>query len=249
MQSKQSHLRDRAPTPGFRQRAAFLEQAQCFLRHRLVEFPFLRLLQVHRDHSGANSRLGFQRRLLRLVRKGFVVSESVRFPPARECDRAGRETRIVAIRVRIFYLGDLLIKGLRFVFAVHVLETTRFEIPGGEGQGRFLRFRCGAMKQGKRPGVILLGEQDLRDPIGRGPGEFTVAIIIQHTLKIGPGGAAAIERAITLRQVKISARSAGSAGILTQEFFVFRDRPDHRASSKKARWRNRADAGPALRCW
>ena len=233
LEPKQSHLRDRPPTTGLRQRAAFLEQAQCFLRHRLVGFPLLGLLQVHRDHSRAYRRFRFQSRLLRFVGQGFVISQRVRLPSARQRNRPGREPRVVPIGIWILYLGNHLINILRLILAIHVLEAAGFEIAGGESQRRFLRFGRGAMKKRKRSGVILLGEENLGHPVGGRTGKFTLGVIVEDVLEICPRRRAAIQRPTTLSQVKIGTRPSRHTGILTQILLIFRNSQVIKLSGKK----------------
>jgi hypothetical protein len=69
-----------------------------------------------------------------------------------------------------------------------------------------------------------LVEKDFGDSVRGGTGKLTLPVIIQQTLKIGPSRGTAVERAITLPQIKIGARSTGNTWILTKVFFIFRDR-------------------------
>ncbi len=156
------------------------------------------------------------------VRKRFVIPKGVQFPSARQRDRAGGHPRIFAVWIRVLRFRDLLVKILRLVLAIDIFEAARFEVFRRKRQRRLLRFRNGFMKQRQRACKIFLGEKDLRDAIGGGPREFAVAIIIEDALETGARRGALVQRPITFREIKVSARTPRGARELAQEFFIFR---------------------------
>src|SRR5882724_10486 len=90
------------------------------------------------------------------------------------------------------------------------------------------------MKQRKRRSVILVCECHLSERVRRGPGEFTVAIIIQHSLQICASARNAIEISIAFPKREISIRPPGTSRIIIQVFLVFRDRQVIKFASEQA---------------
>ena len=120
------------PAARLGQRPAFLKQRHRFIRHALVDLAPVRLQKIQRDQTGADSRFGFQCRFLCFVGERLVLLQRVCFSSARERDAGRGFTRVLAIRIRIFRLGDLLINVASLVLVIERFETTRFEIMRGK---------------------------------------------------------------------------------------------------------------------
>ncbi len=192
------------------------------------------MLEIDRDHSGANRRFGFQGRLRRFASQRFIIAERVLFTPASERDRSRRHSRIFAKRIRILGFRNLLVKILRFVLAIDVLQAARLKVPRRKRESRFLRFGRRSMKERKRTRVILLGKQNFRDAVRSRSAKFALGIVIQDALETCPRRACLVQRPVTFGQIKIRARPAGRARILPEKFFVLRRREVEKPSREKA---------------
>ena len=149
-----------------------MQQRGRFRGHCLVRFAFLSLCEIERDEAGAHRRLGLERRFARLAGERFELFQGIALAPGREKNRTGRKSRIVAERIRILNLDDLLINRARFILAIEILQTTRFEIARGKRQrGRF-HLRGRAMKKREGRSVVLLVKGNFREAVRGRPGQL-----------------------------------------------------------------------------
>src|SRR5205809_7954073 len=79
------------------------------------------------------------------------------------------------------------------------------------------------MKERKRRGIVLLRESRFSESVSGGPGEFAVAVVVQHFLEVCASAREAIEISIAFVQRTISATPAGKPRINMEIFLISRN--------------------------
>src|SRR6266436_8964312 len=80
------------------------------------------------------------------------------------------------------------------------------------------------MEERKRRSVIFVCERHFSESIRRRPGEFAVAVVVQHFLEICASARSAIEISIAFAQREVSVRTAKTSRIIVQILLIFRSR-------------------------
>ena len=197
LQPAKTNLRDRTELSCIRRSAAFLEQRGGPLRHGVVDLVFVRLNKLERDQSPAHRALCFQCGLLSFVRKCFILFQRLEFFSARREDGCCRHARILAVWVWTSAFRNLGVNICRFVFTAESLKASRLEIPRRERNRGLLGSPSRPMKKRQRGGVVFVGERHLRERESCRPGEFAIAVIVQHLLQVGASIRFAMQVSIT----------------------------------------------------
>ena len=90
------------------------------------------------------------------------------------------------------------------------------------------------MKERERGRIFLFRESHFAKRVCSRPGEPTLVVIIQHSLKINPRARGFVEIAIAFAQGEICIRAARCSRVIIQIFLVFRDGKVIKFASKES---------------